>query len=160
MQMGCCVSYVIFFTDFFSIAFGIDSSWKNRILLLMMSSIVIVPMIMIDTYHYFHSWSQWANIFTLITLVTVIEFAVAKIMEKEHNKDEIKEDLFHFQNIPRFLGIGIFAFECIGSIFVVRSSMKEPSKFNILFFRVTFIVSTLYIIFPVICCLAIGRGIK
>ena len=126
MQMGCCVAYVIFFTEFFSIAFGVSNSAGNRIIFLALSLVVIVPMIMINTYHFFHKWSRWANIFTLITLLTVLEFAITKVLNKSHNKSEIKEDLFHFSDIPHFLGIGIFAFECIGSIFAVRASMKEP----------------------------------
>lgn len=158
--MGCCVAYVIFFTEFFSIAFGVSNTAGNRIIFLALSLIVIVPMIMINTYHLFHKWSRWANIFTLITLLTVLEFAITKLMNKSHNNEEIKEDLFHFSDIPHFLGIGIFAFECIGSIFAVRASMKEPKEFQLLFFRVTLFVGILYISFAVICCLAIGRGVK
>ena len=126
MQMGCCVAYVIFFTEFFSIAFGVSNSAGNRIIFLSISLVVIVPMIMINTYHLFHKWSRWANIFTLITLITILEFSVSKIMSKDHNNEELREDLFHFSDLPHFLGIAIFAFECIGSIFSVRASMQEP----------------------------------
>lgn len=57
MQIGCCVSYVIFFIKFFEIALDLENTIGNRFLFLLLSLIVIGPMSLISNYSKFYKWS-------------------------------------------------------------------------------------------------------
>ncbi len=157
-QLGICISYAIFFTDFFQIAFQTQESPSSRILFACFSLIIILPLSMINKYHFFVKFSNFANILILITLIAIIQLAFSQLYSKElvsneHNFEQIT-------HLPSFIGVSIFAFECIGSIFPVRNSMKEPEKFPKIFLIISIIVCAIYILFSVICAVSLGNKLN
>lgn len=50
LQIGACVSYVIFFIKFFEIALDLQNTYTNKLFFLILSMIVIGPMSMISQY--------------------------------------------------------------------------------------------------------------
>ena len=155
-QTGICVCFVIFFTKFFETAFGAADVIQNRIIFLLLSLVLIIPMTMINTYHFFYKWSRWANVFILATLSTVIVYNFQQLPE---GFPKNKKDFARFDKLPSFMGIAVFSFECVGHILPVRNSMREPEKFKKIFFIISFLVTLLYIFFGTLCCLALGNKI-
>lgn len=66
-------------------------------------------------------WSKVANVLTILVLLGIIEFALETILTKPSYKNE--HNLAHLLNLAGFLGIAIYSFEAIGTMFYVKESM-------------------------------------
>ena len=157
-QLGICISYAIFFTDFFQIAFQTQESPSTRIIFACLSLIIILPLSMINSYSFFVKFSNLANILIFITLIAILQLAFSELYSNELVSNE--QNLGHITHLPSFIGVSIFAFECIGSIFPVRNSMKEPEKFPKVFCFISLIVCVIYILFSVICAASLGHKLN
>ena len=82
MQIGCCVAYIIFFLDFFEIAFD-NSTFFARIVYSLVALIIITPMSMINSFHFFYKWSIIANILTLLTICSVFELIAVRLSKHQ-----------------------------------------------------------------------------
>ena len=129
----------------------------NRLFLVFISLIIIVPMSLISNYHFFLKYSKIGSILSIISLAALLYYSFEKI-----GKSIIKNegDIANFSKFPAFLGVSIFAFESVGSILAIRNSMKKPQDFDKIFYKITLSISFIYIIFAVICCLALGSTIN
>lgn len=76
---------------------------------------------MINNFHFFVKWSKVANVLTILVLLGIIEFALETILTKPSYKNE--HNLAHLLNLAGFLGIAIYSFEAIGTMFYVKESM-------------------------------------
>lgn len=157
-QMGICVSYAIFFTDFFQIAFGTQNIPSMRIIFACFSLIIILPLSMVNNFHFFVKFSNIGNLLIIITLIAIIQLDFANLYTSELDFNE--HNFGTFTHLPSFIGVSIFAFECIGNIFPVKNSMKEPEKFKKIFSITSFGVCLIYIFFSVICCVSLGAKIN
>lgn len=157
-QFGICVSYAIFFTEFFQIAFNTESDPSSRILYACLSLVVIFPLSMINNFHFFVKFSNIGNILILITLIAILQLDFLNIDPEKLSSNE--HNLGTFSTLPSFIGVSIFAFECIGNIFPIKNSMKEPEQFARIFKIVSIIVCVVYIMFSVINCISLGDRIN
>lgn len=72
-QIGCCISYVIFFLKFFESAFDIAGSSNNHdFIYLLIALFIIVPMSFINNVATFSKISFVANIMISITLLAIM----------------------------------------------------------------------------------------
>jgi len=157
-QMGICISYAIFFTDFFQVAFGTENIPSMRIIFACFSLVIILPLSMINNFHFFMKFSNIGNLLILITLIAIIQLDFTHLYTKQLNFNE--HNFGTFTHLPSFIGVSIFAFECIGNIFPVKNSMKEPEKFKKMFSITSIVVCLVYIVFSVICCVSLGVKIN
>ena len=157
-QMGICISYAIFFTDFFQVAFGTENIPSMRIIFACFSLVIILPLSMINNFHFFVKFSNIGNLLILITLIAIIQLDFTHLYTKQLNFNE--HNFGTFTHLPSFIGVSIFAFECIGNIFPVKNSMKEPEKFKKMFSITSIVVCLVYIVFSVICCVSLGVKIN
>ena len=157
-QMGVCTSYAIFFTDFFIIAFGTKDLPSTRIVFACFSLMIILPLSLINNFHFFVKFSNVANVLIFITLIAIIQLDFNNLNISDLDSNE--HNLGQFTHLPSFIGVSIFSFECIGNIFPVKNSMKEPEKFKKIFLYISIIVCFTYIFFSVICCISLGNKIN
>lgn len=157
-QLGICVSYAIFFTDFFQIAFDTGNMPSSRIIFACFSLSIIFPLSMIDNFHFFVKFSNIGNILIIITLIAIIQLDFTHMNKQE--LEASKHNLGTITHLPSFIGVSIFAFECIGNIFPIKNSMKNPEKFKNIFSIVSMIICVIYVLFSVICCISLGSKVN
>ena len=85
-------------------------------------------MTLINNFHFFVKWSKVANILTILVLLGIMEYALETLFANPSYKNN--HNLANILNLGGFLGIAIYSFEAIGTMFYVKESMKEPEKFN------------------------------
>jgi len=140
------------------IAFKTEHDPSSRYLYLLLSSFIIMPLIMINNFHFFVKWSKIANILTILVLFGIMEFALETVITEPNAENE--HNYAHFLNLAGFLGIAIYSFEAIGTMFYVRQSMKEPEKFPKIFMIISIVVASIAVIFSTLCSLALGKELK
>ena len=111
LQIGACVSYVIFFIKFFEIALDLENTYSNKLLFLILSLIVIGPMSMISDYSLFFKWSYFGNICALTCILFVTFYDLDRLRSVEY-----EAKVADFTEFASFYGICIFSFE-VGGIF-------------------------------------------
>lgn len=156
--LGLCVSYTIFFTDFFQIAFNTQNMPSYRIIFACFSLIIIIPLSLVNNFHFFVKFSNMGNALIIATLIAILGLVFSEMTGKDLTKNET--DLANFESLPSFIGVSIFAFECIGNIFPIKNSMQEPQKFGKVFRNISIVTCIIYILFSVFCCLAFGSKIN
>ncbi len=119
--------------------------------------VILTPLIMINNLHFFEKYSRMANLFTLVSLVVIMEYAI-EILAKDGTYDSKEQDLFRISGLAGFLGIAIYSFESIGTMFYIKQSMAEPHKFERLFLIICTTVCVINIMFSSLCALAFGPG--
>jgi len=85
---------------------------------LLLSSFFIMPLIMINNFHFFVKWSKIANVLTILVLLGIMEFSLETVIKEPNAENE--HNYAHFLNLAGFLGIAIYSFEAIGTMFYVR----------------------------------------
>lgn len=71
LQIGCCVSYVIFFLDFFEQVFEASGKKSADIIYLLLAMTIIMPLSMLDNIKLFAKYSFIGNVLILLTLLVV-----------------------------------------------------------------------------------------
>lgn len=159
LQVGVCAVYVSFFGMFFNNVFcyaGVSALCTYFGLDLLLCLIIIIPLSLIKNLTNYNRFSLLANFFVTVSLLIILAKASQKISE-----DGVKgEKLFVGENFPMCFGISIFVIECIGIVFEMRDSMKEPGKFEVVLIK-NFVVATLiYTILPTIYYMSFGEEVK
>lgn len=158
LQIGVCASYIIFFTEFFQIAFNVSQDPNSKYWIFLISLVLLIPLIMINNFHFFQSYSKLATVMTAITLIAIMQYAchiihTTDVYNNEHN-------LVDFVNLAGFLGIAVYSFEAIGTMFYVKQSMKNPEKFENMFYAVSIAICIVMIVFSIICSIAWGNSLN
>lgn len=61
---------------------GLENTIVNRLIFIIISEVVIVPLMFIDLYHLFYSWSSIANILILVSIGSIFEYDIERIIER------------------------------------------------------------------------------
>lgn len=163
MQVGICIAILIFATKFLNyVVCGLEMNdyCNNDYFLAIFTAMIVIPLSFISNMHYFYYPSLLATFFIFANIVMQLFFNYQQI--ETLTSDEIfnRMKVFNFSELPKFFGVATYAFEGIGCIFSVRSSMKKPSNFlSILKTQMT-LVTILYAIFPGSSELAYGQDTK
>jgi len=160
MQLGCCIGILIFTRDFLNhilCEFGVDSLCNNTLFNVLFCLSLTVPLTLINNMHYFYIPSLAANFFILAGLASQMFYNVQVIQENPELKSTLGSHLkeFNFKDLPLFFGIATYAFEGVGIIFSIRSSMEKPQDFPFLLKNQMAILSIIYVIFPTLCYVAL-----
>ncbi|KAL4474446.1 hypothetical protein ABPG72_007845 [Tetrahymena utriculariae] len=158
-QVGCCISYVIFFMKFLENVF--DMAGKNQgndFIYLLIALAIIIPMSFINSISAFAKISILANFMIVITLLAIFSYNIQKISNLEpemYNRN--LNDTFDFSRIPMMIGVSIYAFEAIGLIFSIRNSVENPQQqFGAIFRNTNIVMVSVYIVFSVVAVIAYG----
>ena len=159
LQVGVCAVYVSFFGIFFNNVFcytGISSLCTYFGLDLVLCLIIIIPLSLIKNLTKYNRFSLIANIFVSISLLIIlaISFQGLSTYGIEGKK------LFIFEKFPLCFGITIFVIECIGIVFEMRDSMKEPEKFEGILIKNFIVATALYTILPTIFYMSFGEKVQ
>ena len=79
--------------------------------------------------------------------------STTNVYNNEHN-------LVDFVNLAGFLGIAVYSFEAVGTMFYVKQSMQNPEKFENMFYVVSIAICALMIVFSTICSIAWGNSLN
>ena len=73
LQLGTCIAYIIFFTEAFIIIVEHFDETMNenliRLIAMLLTLPIIIPMQMISTYDFFYKWSIFGNFFSLCAII-------------------------------------------------------------------------------------------
>ncbi|CAD8190975.1 unnamed protein product [Paramecium pentaurelia] len=159
MQWGCCISYVIFFMEFFEIAFyGNDTStFQHQLYYLLIALLILLPMTLIQNMAVFTKVSAIANGLIVFPLVMIIVSAIQAIINESYPK---KYHLIDFSGLSTMIGVSIYSFEAVGVLLNIQSSMQKKEKFQRLLQLTTIAVVLLFIIFSLVCGFGYGIDIN
>lgn len=155
MQIACCISYLIFiikFLNFVSCEFMISWACNTTWFYVLIIFLVIFPLTLINSIHWFYIPSLLANLFVILAVFSQI-FYDASVLARNPELKRAGLKMFrefYFTKIPLFFGVVVFSFEGIGMIFTIRSSLKKPQHFSVLLKGVMTAVTTVYILFATI----------
>ncbi len=79
-----------------------------------MSSLIIIPMILINSYHFFYKWSRLGNMCCLVGLLGMFFYACSELNGRQAKENA--KNVFKIQSLPGLTGIVVFSFECVGHI--------------------------------------------
>ncbi|EAS06664.2 transmembrane amino acid transporter protein (macronuclear) [Tetrahymena thermophila SB210] len=158
-QVGCCISYVIFFMKFLENVFGMaGKTQENDIIYLLIALAIIIPMSFINSISAFAKISILANFMIVVTLLAIFSYNIQKIGELQPDiYSRNLNDTFDFSRIPMMIGVSIYAFEAIGLIFSIRNSVENPQlQFGAIFRNTNIVMVSVYIVFSVVAVIAYG----
>ena len=174
MQIGVGIAIVLFARSFMdklfcdlelqSLCIEYPGNYlNNKLSLAVFFGVMIVPLTFINNMHYFYYPSIMATFMVLLNVVLLIVYSIDKISDFPDFPDGFglasKIAKYDLVEIPKFFGLATYAFEGIGVLFTVRSSMQQPSSFpTVLKTNLTFI-SVIYSVFPAITCIAFGASL-
>lgn len=159
LQVGVCAVYVSFFGIFFNNVFcyaGISSLCTYFGLDLVLCLIIIIPLSLIKNLTKYNRFSFIANIFVSISLIIILAISCQRLSAYGIKGSK----LFIIEKFPLCFGISIFVIECIGIVFEMRDSMKEPEKFEGILIKNFMIATALYTILPTIFYLSFGEEVQ
>lgn len=155
-QVGCCVSYVIFFLKFFEHAFNTTGNKGDDVIYIALALCIILPMSLVNDIAVFAKASILGNIFVIGTLILIYVNDFYNMAAKEDTKKNVK-DLADFTMIPMIIGVSIYAFEAIGLVFSIRNTLKDVNDFPAIFRNVNLAVVILYVSFAICGVIALGH---
>jgi len=102
-----------------------------------------------------------ATFFICANVIVQITYNFNILLFHESGFDTVWERMsdFNFSKLPLFFGVATYAFEGIGILFGVRSSMGRPAKFSKIFKIQMIILGLLYTILPATSELAFGKAV-
>ncbi len=161
MQLGCCIGILIFTRDFLNhvlCEFGVDSLCNNTMFNVLFCLVLTIPLTLINNMHYFYIPSLAANFFILAGLASQMFYNAQVLQERPELKSTLGTHLkeFNWIDLPLFFGIATYAFEGVGIIFSIRSSMEKPQDFKFLLKNQMVILTIIYVIFPTFCYIALA----
>ncbi|KRX08332.1 hypothetical protein PPERSA_01793 [Pseudocohnilembus persalinus] len=159
-QIGCCVSYVIFFLKFFEYAFQTAGNKMDDLIYLFIALCIILPLSLINDVSFFKRTSIIGNAFVIGTLILIYVHNLNEIFNGGDQIDENSQDLFSFLQIPMIIGTSIYSFEAIGLVFSIRNSLRDPTEFKSIFRNVNIFVCVLYISFAICGVVALGNQME
>ena len=132
----------------------------NKLFLAAFFSIIVVPLTFINNMHYFYYPSIISTFLVFFNVIVLIIFSIGRISDFP-DESVISSKIFKYDlmEVPKFFGLATYAFEGIGVLFSVRSTMKYPSSFRTVLKVNMTIVNTLYSVFPAITCIALGSSL-
>jgi len=164
-QLGCCIGIIIFTKDFLNhilCAFEIDSLCGNTAFNIIFSLGLVVPLSMINNMHYFYIPSLAANVFIMIGLLSQMFFNIETAADNPEVKANFGSTLFssHVTKLPLFFGVALFSFEGVGLTFSIRDSMEKPEDLPKILKSQMMVITTIYIIFSTVSCIALGDKLE
>ncbi|CAD8095657.1 unnamed protein product [Paramecium sonneborni] len=159
MQWGCCISYVIFFMEFFEIAFygNAQSTFQHQLYYLLIALLILLPMTLIQNMAVFTKISAIANLLIVFPLAMIMISAIQTIIDENYPE---KYKMIDFSGLSTMIGVSIYSFEAVGVLLNIQSSMQKKEKFQRLLQITTIGVVFLFIIFSLVCGYGYGRNIN
>ena len=93
----------------------------------------------------------------ILFIVTVMYFDNARLLLPLNQNSSISYELINWKNTGIFLGISGFAYEACGTIFTVRSTMKDRSKMPRMIVYVFTFIGVVFVMFSVSFYFAYGK---
>lgn len=110
--------------------------------------------------HDVSAFVYFGGICVCIILVSLSVISGFMIQGIAHHGPSSDYTLHNWSKFPEFFGIACFSLEGIGLIFPIRGSLKEPKKFLTTFNAIAAFWSGLYIVFGILCHVALGSLTK
>ena len=159
LQVGVCAVYCSFFGIFFNNVFcyaGMEALCHYFGLDLLLCLLIIIPLSLIKNLTNYNRFSLLANLFVVVVLLVLCAKG-SQMISQEGVKGR---RLMDFEKFPFIFGISIFVIECIGIVFEMRDSMREPHKFQSVLIKNFVIATAIYTILPTIFYLSFGDAVK
>ncbi len=115
LQIGSCISYVIFFLEFLNKAFGTTEADRfDNLMYLVGALVIILPLSILNNVNFFVKSSIVGNLFIIATIVMISIIEIQIITQNGGAAFQAnKGNLVNLKNLPQLLGVSIFAFNCI-----------------------------------------------
>jgi len=160
MQIGIAIAILIFATKFLNYVvcgFGLTEYCDNYLMIGIAVALVVIPLSFINNMHYFYYPSLFATFFILANITQQFIYNFKNFGNISFSDVLQGLTTFHLEELPGFFGVATYAFEGIGVIFSVRSSMQRPDKFQNILRAQMFLITLLYTVFPATSELAYGE---
>lgn len=147
---------MIFFLNFFEHVFVTNGKRADDFLYLLLAMLIIVPLSMINNFALFSKASFVGNLLIVVTLI-IVTMKNFDIMYTQDGYQRNSQNKFNFSYFPMCIGVSIYAFEAVGIIMSIRSSIEDPiNEFPHIFKATSLLVCVIYLLFAVIGVLANG----
>jgi len=120
-------------------------------------ALIVIPLSFISNMHYFYYPSLFATFFILANITQQFIYNFKNLGGVSFNDVLSAFGTFNLKELPGFFGVATYAFEGIGVIFSVRSSMQRPDKFQNILRAQMLLITFLYTVFPATSELAYGQ---
>jgi len=160
MQLGVGVAILIFasqFLDYVLCGLEMEQYCGNKIFIGGFVALFVIPLSFITNMHYFYYPSLMATFFIFANVVMQLYYNFDKMRSVDPDILYARMKEFHIEELPKFFGVATYAYEGIGVIFSVRSSMQNPSNFKNVLRIQMLIITFLYSFFPGTSELAFGE---
>ncbi|KRX04727.1 hypothetical protein PPERSA_03118 [Pseudocohnilembus persalinus] len=157
-HLGSCTSYLIFFHDFFNqvfshLAFNVPPLVQAFFLIL-----IILPVTFDNNIHHLYTSSMFGVVCVFISCIIILYNDVHTLIENDEPKQI--NNTFNLNGFLYFLGISIFSFQGVGTVFYIKSSLQNPSEIKSIYGLSILIALILYIICGTISYFSYGKNIN
>lgn len=156
-QIGCCISYIIFFLKFFEYVFDTEGNRAASVGYLFLAIAIIIPLSFINNIQVFVKYSRIANLFIMISLLLIVGQELYDIGSEEDFKEG---NVANFKRIPFLLGVCVYSFEGASLVLTIRAQADSKQMFQALLQQIQALVTILYILFSTFGVLAFGDNIN
>lgn len=160
-QIGFVATYFLFtalnLLSFFKEYLQLSSDLLSVKNLVIVQSMILLPFILVRNFAKFSIISLVSSVFILVGLAIVVSYSLTKLV-KEGMGDNVVN--FNPRDWPLLVGVAVTAFEGIGLILPIESSMAEPHKFTRVLFFVMAFITFLFILVGALGYSTYGDSIK
>eukprot|EP00927_Polykrikos_kofoidii_P079966 TRINITY_DN7681_c0_g1_i1.p1 TRINITY_DN7681_c0_g1~~TRINITY_DN7681_c0_g1_i1.p1 ORF type:complete len:501 (-),score=73.49 TRINITY_DN7681_c0_g1_i1:58-1560(-) len=154
-QFGTNISYIIFIAQMVE-SLG-SAAYVNRAQVIMIIVIVIIPLSWIRSLERLEYAIIGADVLIVFGLGTVLWFACQNLLAQGPDPEIVS---FKPATCGLFMGTAMFTFEGLPYILPIVSSMREPEKFNQVFFLNFLGILTFFCAFGLAGYAAFGQGVQ
>lgn len=129
---------------------------QRQLIYLAFAMCIIIPMTLINNMAVFVKVSALANALIIMTLAYLLTYAAYYIYTQTPEYLEARYNVYNFSRAPTVIGVAIYAFEAVGVLLTVKTSMKKQEKFKRLMQIVTVGAVCLNIVFSIVSSLGYG----
>ncbi|KAL4444408.1 hypothetical protein ABPG74_016701 [Tetrahymena malaccensis] len=153
-QVGACISYIIFFSQFLNEAARYGGFEIHQFLSVLITLLILIPFQFIDNIHYFSN----LGLYCLLSFFfcAMLMFYDAFIIFQKPASIIYFDRWCSFKESGNLIGVATYAFEGVGLVFHIKKSMKKKNDFNKILSYTMLICAITYIIFGVVGVLAYG----
>ena len=160
-QIGFVATYFLFtalnLLSFFKEYLRLSGNFLSVKNLVIVQSIILLPFILVRNFAKFSIISLISSVFILAGLAVVVSYSLTKFVEKGMGHNVVN---FNPRDWPLLVGVAVTAFEGIGLILPIESSMAEPQKFTRVLFFVMVFITFLFILIGALGYSTYGDDIK
>lgn len=154
-QFGICIAYIIFIGQ---LAASMNFMRSSAVMFLQL--ILLIPLCLIRSVENMEYPNLVADILIVFGLAVVLVSSVMVIAAYDRPEASSTIVPFNKSTCGIFIGMSIFTFEGIPMVLPIQSAMKEPERFNSIFYMMFAGIVTLFTLFGLLGYVAWGNAVQ